>query len=80
VNGWKERHCRGWVGPTASVITAWRTREYSGLHIHAAPPPGGYEMMERIAEASPRPKARITGIVYLLYFLTLVTRREALSL
>ena len=30
-------------------------------------------MMERIAEASPRPKARITGVVYLLYFLTAVS-------
>ena len=30
-------------------------------------------MMERIAEASPRPRARITGIVYLLYFLTAVS-------
>jgi hypothetical protein len=29
-------------------------------------------MMERIAEASPRPGARITGVVYLLYFLTAV--------
>jgi Domain of unknown function (DUF4386) len=29
-------------------------------------------MMERIAEASPRLKARITGVVYLLYFLTAV--------
>jgi hypothetical protein len=29
-------------------------------------------MMERIAEASPRPRARITGVVYLLYFLTAV--------
>jgi len=28
--------------------------------------------MERIAEASPRPKARITGVVYLLYFLTAI--------
>jgi Domain of unknown function (DUF4386) len=28
--------------------------------------------MERIAEASPRPRARITGVVYLLYFLTAV--------
>ena len=27
-------------------------------------------MMKRIAEASPRPSARITGAVYLLYFLT----------
>ncbi len=30
------------------------------------------EMKERIAEASPRPRARITGVVYLLYFLTAV--------
>jgi len=30
-------------------------------------------MMEGIAEASPRPRARITGIVYLLYFLTAVS-------
>ena len=29
-------------------------------------------MMERIGEASPRPKARITGVVYFLYFLTAV--------
>ncbi len=29
--------------------------------------------MERIAEASPRPRARITGVVYLLYFLTAVS-------
>ncbi|MGC2699499.1 MAG: DUF4386 domain-containing protein, partial [Candidatus Acidiferrales bacterium] len=27
---------------------------------------------ERIAEASPRPRARITGVVYLFYFLTAV--------
>jgi hypothetical protein len=29
-------------------------------------------MMERIAEASPRPRAGITGVVYLLYFLAAV--------
>jgi len=29
--------------------------------------------MERIAEASPRPRARITGVIYLLYFLTAVS-------
>jgi hypothetical protein len=29
--------------------------------------------MERIAEASPRPRARFTGVVYLLYFLTAVS-------
>jgi hypothetical protein len=29
-------------------------------------------MMERMADASPRPSARITGVVYLLYFLTAV--------
>src|SRR6202171_881462 len=29
-------------------------------------------MLERIAEASPRPRARVTGVVYLLYFLTAV--------
>ena len=29
-------------------------------------------MVIRIAEASPRPRARITGVVYLLYFLTAV--------
>src|ERR1039458_6359279 len=29
-------------------------------------------MTERIAEASPHPIARITGVVYLLYFLTAV--------
>ncbi|MFZ1140942.1 MAG: DUF4386 domain-containing protein [Candidatus Sulfotelmatobacter sp.] len=30
-------------------------------------------MAERIAKASPRPAARITGVVYLLYFLTVVS-------
>src|SRR5713226_6820690 len=39
-------------------------------HVHVAAPPGGYEMMERIAEASPRLKARIAGVFYLLTFLT----------
>ena len=29
-------------------------------------------MRERIAEATPRPKARMTGVVYLLYFLTAI--------
>jgi hypothetical protein len=36
-------------------------------------PPGGHEMMERLAVASPRLKARITGVIYLLYFLTAVS-------
>ncbi len=31
-----------------------------------------YEMKERIAEALTRPSARITGVVYLLYFLTAI--------
>jgi hypothetical protein len=35
-------------------------------------PSGGSEMKDPIAEASPRPSARITGVVYLLYFLTAV--------
>lgn len=30
-------------------------------------------MMERIADSSPSPRARITGVVYLLYFLTAVS-------
>jgi hypothetical protein len=30
-------------------------------------------MMERIAEGSPRPRARTTGVIYLLYFLTAVS-------
>jgi len=30
-------------------------------------------MIERIAEASPRPMARLTGVVYLLYFLTAIS-------
>ena len=30
-------------------------------------------LSERIAKASPRPAARITGVVYLLYFLTVVS-------
>src|ERR1700761_8336305 len=30
------------------------------------------QLMERIQVASPSPKARITGVIYLLYFLTAV--------
>ena len=30
-------------------------------------------MMDRIAEAPPRPNARVTGVVYLLYFLTAIS-------
>jgi hypothetical protein len=30
-------------------------------------------MMSRVAEASPRPRARLTGVVYLLYFLTAIS-------
>jgi hypothetical protein len=33
----------------------------------------GYEMMERIADVVPHPRARITGVVYLLYFLTAIS-------
>ena len=33
-------------------------------------PPGGYEMMERIAETSPRSLARMAGVFYLLMLLT----------
>jgi hypothetical protein len=30
-------------------------------------------IVERIVEASPRPRARITGLVYLFYFLTAIS-------
>ena len=32
-----------------------------------------HEMMERIAETSPRSRARFTGVVYLFYFLTAIS-------
>jgi Domain of unknown function (DUF4386) len=53
------------IDRTSIVIPDWRisSRE-TNMSIAA--------MMERIAEASPRPKARITGVVYFLYFLTAV--------
>jgi hypothetical protein len=37
-----------------------------------ADPPGGSEMVERMVGASPNSRARITGVVYLLYFLTAI--------
>ena len=40
--------------------------------LREAVPPGGYEMMERIAEASPRFKARIAGALSLLSLLAAV--------
>jgi hypothetical protein len=48
-------------------------RQYSCAFESEIGSPGGHEMMERIAEASPGPRARITGVVYLLYFLTAVS-------
>ena len=36
--------------------------------------PGGHEMMERIANASPRRKARIAGVFFLLTKLTVRAR------
>jgi hypothetical protein len=44
----------------------------SGSRWSAEQEPGGDAVTEPITEASPRPKARIIGIVYLLYFLTAV--------
>jgi hypothetical protein len=43
-----------------------------GRHHRLAAPPWRLGMVEGIAEASPRPRARITGVVYLLYFLTAI--------
>jgi Domain of unknown function (DUF4386) len=40
---------------------------------------GGYEMMERIAEGSPRPRARITGVIYLLHFITAISAEVFVS-
>jgi hypothetical protein len=37
------------------------------------PHPEATMIMERIAETSPVPRARTTGVVYLLYFLTAVS-------
>jgi hypothetical protein len=83
------RHCaNGSVhgGSRSYAITPWPRLVVlmilMGVVIFESPravvaPPGGYEMMERIAEASPRPKAKITGVVYLLYFLTAVFSRQA---
>jgi hypothetical protein len=39
-------------------------------HRLKAIPPGGYEMMERIAESSPRFTARMAGVCQLLEALT----------
>ena len=47
-------------------------RVFGGRHVHAVPRearPG----TERIAEAPPLPNARVTGVVYLLYFLTAIS-------
>src|SRR6266550_4780233 len=41
--------------------------------IKEAAPPRGYAMIEKIAEASSRPRARTTGVVYLLFFLTAIS-------
>jgi hypothetical protein len=41
-----------------------------GCHVHVVVPLGCYEMMERIAEVSPRFKAKIAGVFYLLNILT----------
>jgi hypothetical protein len=50
---------------------------FMGVEIVASPRScgglsGGLKMIEQIAEASPCPRARVTGVVYLFYFLTAV--------
>jgi hypothetical protein len=62
-------------GGGATIILPGETEADSsgGATFMRRPPPGGCEMMEQIAEASPRLKARITGAVYLLYFLTAIS-------
>jgi len=51
-------------------IPAYVRRNTRLRRVHVAAPPAGYEMMERIPEASPRLKARIAGVFYLLNILT----------
>src|ERR1035441_2567823 len=54
-----------------------------GTAAGAGPIMGGHSwtlrMMERIREASPRLKARITGVVYLAYFLTAIFAEVAVG-
>jgi hypothetical protein len=70
--GGEERYCRagGLVGITHHGPDG--RGNIQGRQNRLAAPPRRLGMMERIAEASPRPRARITGVVYLLYFLTAV--------
>ena len=42
----------------------------SASHVHVMAPPGGYEMMQRIAESSPRLRARMAGVFQLLEAVT----------
>src|SRR5208283_5867248 len=62
-----------WLPGTAHSVPHRRFRSIGDITELHAVPPGGREMMERIAEASPRPRARLTGVVYLLYFLTAIS-------
>jgi uncharacterized protein DUF4386 len=48
------------------------SRMAGSRHVHLAAPSGSYEMKERIAEASPRFKARIAGVLSLLSLLAAV--------
>src|SRR5450755_4169911 len=43
------------------------------------PPPGGYEMTDPISAVPPRPRARTSGVVYLLYFLTAILAQFFMS-
>jgi len=55
-----------------SCLQPYGRRNNQRCHDQVAARLGGYAMIEKIAEASSSPKARITGVVYLLFFLTTI--------
>ena len=64
---------RAWLD--AAHSTVWLrhgSHDHRRTYIDIILERGRFEMMERIAEMWPSPRARITGVVYLLYFLTAV--------
>ena len=57
----------GWNNPPRGLFCRRSGRAtIRSRHDHVVAPPGGYVMMERIAEASPGFKARIAGVFYLI--------------
>jgi hypothetical protein len=67
------------IDHSGGYLRAYRHRKLSGSNHRWSVSEEGYEVMEWIARALRNPNARITGAVYLLYFLTAIYSRAVIA-